>query len=97
MLHHICTAKIKALTKSGLISESLSLWLKSPKKVPNHSPEHYPPKKAQESELTPFFGDMSQRDKLSEIKLPLKFNAICTTHIDVFNLFLMKIYLRSGA
>ena len=53
MLHHICTAKIKALTKSGLISESLSLWLKSTKKVPNHSPEHYPPKKkAQKSELT---------------------------------------------
>ena len=45
MLHHICTAKIMALTKNGLISESLSLWLISPKKVPNHSIEQYPPKK----------------------------------------------------
>ena len=26
--------------KGGLISEFLSLWLKSPKKVPNHSPVH---------------------------------------------------------
>ena len=29
--------------KGGLISESFSLWLKSPK-VPNHATEHYPPK-----------------------------------------------------
>ena len=31
-------------SKGGLISERFSLWLKSPKKVPNHSWEHYPPK-----------------------------------------------------
>ena len=31
-------------TKGGWISESFSVWLKSKKKVPNHSPEHYPPK-----------------------------------------------------
>ena len=31
--------------KGGLISERFSLLLESPKKVPNHSPEHYPPKK----------------------------------------------------
>ena len=31
--------------KGGLISESFSLWLKSPrKKVPNLDPELYPPK-----------------------------------------------------
>ena len=30
--------------KGSLISESLSLWLKSQKKVPKYSPEHYPPK-----------------------------------------------------
>ena len=28
------------ITKGGLISESFSLWLKSPKKLPNHYPEH---------------------------------------------------------
>ena len=28
-------------SKGDLISESFSLWLKSPKKGPNHSPEHY--------------------------------------------------------
>ena len=41
--------------KGGLISERFSLWLK-PKKVPNHSPEHYPYKKkdAQMNDLAPF-------------------------------------------
>ena len=33
-----------ALAKGGLISESFSLLFKSPKKVPNHAPEHYPSK-----------------------------------------------------
>ena len=33
--------KIKLKTKGGLISESFSLWLKSPKKVPNHYFEHF--------------------------------------------------------
>ena len=28
--------------KGGLISESLSLWLKTQKKAPKYSPEHYP-------------------------------------------------------
>ena len=31
-------------SKGGLISERFSLWLNSPKKVPNHDPEHYPRK-----------------------------------------------------
>ena len=26
--------------KGGLVSESISLWLKSPKRVSNYSPEH---------------------------------------------------------
>ena len=30
--------------KGGLISESFSLWLKSPKMVSNHAPDHYIPK-----------------------------------------------------
>ena len=30
--------------KGGMISESFSVWLKYPKKVPNHYSEHYPPK-----------------------------------------------------
>ena len=28
--------------KSGFNSKRFSLWLQSPKKVQNHSPEHYP-------------------------------------------------------
>ena len=32
-------------TEGSLISESFSLWLKFPKKVPNHYPEYYPSKK----------------------------------------------------
>ena len=46
-------------TKGGLISESLSLWLKSHKKgAKNHYHEH----------LLGFLGDLSQSEKLSEIK-----------------------------
>ena len=30
--------------KGGIISESFSHWLKSPRKLPNHDPEHYRPK-----------------------------------------------------
>ena len=30
--------------EGGLISESFSLWLKSPKKGANHYPDHKPPK-----------------------------------------------------
>ena len=37
--------------KGSLISESFSLWLKSIKNVPNHYPEHYPPKEAQNTKF----------------------------------------------
>ena len=40
--HEPVTGKFMALNKDGLISESLSFWLKSPKQTQNHSPEHYP-------------------------------------------------------
>ena len=47
------------------------------KMVPNHCPEHYPPKEkkfiAQGIDLAPIFGDLSQSKKLSEIKPPLAF------------------------
>jgi hypothetical protein len=33
---------IESFTKGGLISESFSLWLKSPKKGVKNYPEHYP-------------------------------------------------------
>ena len=36
-----CFWYIHAFPKGGLISESFSLWLKSPKRVPNHSSEHF--------------------------------------------------------
>ena len=53
-------------SKGGLISESFSLWLKSPKKGPNHSPEHYPPKKKDTQEIWHLlFGDLSQSEKFS--------------------------------
>jgi hypothetical protein len=46
------------LSTGGLISESFSLWLQCPKKVPNHSPEQFSPKRsAQGSDLALFFGD----------------------------------------
>ena len=34
--------------------------------MPNHDPEHYPPK-----EKMPIFGDLTQSEKRSEIKPPL--------------------------
>ena len=42
----------------------------SKKKVPNHDLEQYPPKE-KGSDLAPFFEDLSQSQKLSEIKEPL--------------------------
>ena len=59
-------AKNQPADKGGLILESLSLWLKSPKKeVPNHYSEHYPHKRkdAQDSDLAPFWVDLSQSEK----------------------------------
>ena len=46
----------------------------SPKKVPNHNPKPYPLKKeeAEYSLWHLFLGDLSQSEKLSEIKPPLK-------------------------
>ena len=37
---HIMYTELCGSTKGGLISESFSFWLKSPKKVPNLHPEH---------------------------------------------------------
>ena len=61
--------------KGYLISESFLHRLKSSKKVPNHSPEHYlfEEKMLQGVILHFFLGDLSQKDKLSEIKPPLVF------------------------
>ena len=56
----------KFIFKDDLISECFSLWLTSPqKKVANRNraTEHY----VQDSDLQPFFGDLSQSEKLSEI------------------------------
>ena len=54
------------MSKGGLISEKFFTLVKSRKKMLNHIPEHYPPK-----DLTPFFGDLSLVETLSEIKLLL--------------------------
>ena len=47
--------------KGGLISEFFSLCLKSFKNVPNHSPDHYPPKEPQDSDLAICVGDLSPK------------------------------------
>ena len=59
--------------KGCLISEKCSLCLNSPKKVPNHHPECYPPKEKMLRIViwNLFFWDLSQIKKLSEIKPPL--------------------------
>ena len=43
----------------------------SKKKVSNHDPEHYPSKEKMLRVLQLSFGDLSQSEKLSEIKPPL--------------------------
>ena len=59
----------KILHEGGLISESFSLLIKSPK-MPNHYPEHYPliKKTIIRGIWHLLFGDLSQCKKLSEIK-----------------------------
>ena len=63
------------IIKGGLISESFSLWLKSPKKGAN--PEHYPPEdKILKLVIWHLFKkSLSQSENLSEIKLPLLLQA----------------------
>ena len=57
-------------TKGGLISECFTLWLQSPKNVPNHYPELFPPKE-DTSDLVHSLGDWNKCGNLSEIKPPL--------------------------
>ena len=54
VMHEIVEFKT---AKGGLIPESFSLLLKSPKNVPSHSPEYlfFRLDSAQESDLAPFF------------------------------------------
>ena len=51
--------------KGSLISESFSTWLRSPKEVPNHDPLYV--ESAHAPDLAPFFADLSQSEKLSEV------------------------------
>ena len=63
-----------SLLKGGLFSENFSLWLKSPKQKSNKSLSWAPfpyVDSAQNSDLAPFSGDLSQSEKLSENKPPL--------------------------
>ena len=63
--------------KGSLISESFSLWLKSQKKMPNHSTALSTWRKdPQESDLALFFWVLSQSEKLPEIKPPLVQTAV---------------------
>ena len=57
--------------KGSLIWGRFWLWLKTPKKVPKHFPEHLLDI-APGSNLALFFGDMNQSKNLSVIKPPLK-------------------------
>jgi hypothetical protein len=59
-----------------LISESFSICLKSRKKRCQIIPEHLVLRAkdgVKESDLAPFFGDLSQSEKLSEINPPLEY------------------------
>ena len=63
-----------ASTKGGLISESFSLQLKSPKlaaKSFSFLREDAQGDSAEDRDLASFFGDLSQSEKLSEIRPPL--------------------------
>ena len=59
-------------SKGGLISESFSIWLKSPNMFAKSHPSALSTYRedAQESDLTPIFGYLSQSEKLSQIKPP---------------------------
>ena len=63
----------KQSSKGGLITEKLSLWLKSKSKVPNHSPQHllfrWIVLRIVICHL--LFWDLNQSEKRSEIKPPL--------------------------
>ena len=60
--------------KGSLISELFLFWLKFPKKVPSQYPVHYSLKEKMLRMVIWHFlgGDLSQSEKLSEIKPPLK-------------------------
>ena len=65
---------IQYVRKGGLISECFSLWHKSPQnKVPNHDSKHLLFRwiVAQDRDLAPFLGDLSQDEKLSEVNPPV--------------------------
>ena len=55
--------------KGGLISESSSIWLKSPKRGAKHYHEHYLPK--EDNEMATFLGNLSLSENCSLIKPPL--------------------------
>ena len=61
-------------SKGSLISESFSLWHE--KQLPNHAPEHYVFRWIMVRGVIchHFLGDLSQSEKLSEIKPPLEGN-----------------------
>jgi hypothetical protein len=67
----------KLLSKGGLFSESVSLWLKSPKNLPNDYPEHHLFRWIVIWHL--FWGDLSQSEKISGVKTPLECSKIKDT------------------
>ena len=64
-MHYTISFSCNNTIKGGVISESFSIWIQSPKKGAKYSPELYPPRKdTQESDLALFLGDWSQTDIL---------------------------------
>ena len=59
---------LTSILKGGLISKSLSFWLKSQKMNAKSRPWD-----AQDLDLAPILGGLSKSEKLSEIKQPLVF------------------------
>ena len=77
--------KQRPTRKGGPISESFTLWRTSLKKLLNYDPEHYPPREKMLRVVIwhLLFGDVSQSEKLSEIKLPLSNSKISTESKDL--------------
>ena len=79
--------KIAKKPKGSLISEVLYFGPNLQKKVPNLFPEHYPHKEKMVRVVIwqLFFGDLSQSEKLSEIKPPLKIKQTMLTGKKLLN------------
>ena len=80
--------KIIYIGKGGLISESFSFQIKSPKKGAQNYPEHliFTNLDSAQEFLAPFGGDLIRNEKLSEIKPPLLWRVWTEIHTLILQL-----------